>query len=654
MNRFGLYLFLYVLHLLLQSNLLFSQVEIGDNGFVLNIPNIPKNLDILEVGNRISSFPGIYINDHSIIYNPKEKKWHMYGIINGEKSFIHLTADSLTQRNWIEHKNYVDSGAKIWAPHIIYEKGKYFMFYTKIGVPRQIVCVESADLWSWSNPKLILASRTRSGTDAKNKDPMVLKDRNQWIMYFSMMKDSTKWVVGYSTSSDLKKWSKPQICFDENTSMPRVESPFVVKRGDYYYIFISARPWPYGYMEVFRSSSPYSWKITDKVKWMDWHAPEIIRDTDGMWYITLCGYEPERNGFSVWPLYWNDYLDDAETSVPVPKNNINLTPKSYAKQTSFHPAQIWFDTYGTAINAHGGGVIFFEGIYYWYGEHKLKGKSEATFADGGIHCYSSVNLIDWKDEGIVLSVDYKDEKNDLAYGCILERPKIVFNEKNKQFVVYFKLYLKGVGYETSYVGVAVADKPNGPFMYHHKFHGGGSSNGSGDFSMFKDENGNLYHLTVRKPDKTFVIGKMDVDYYYPVGEYQVCDGISLHTEAPVVIKRDGVYHLLSSGSSGWKPNAARYFTTDSLLGKWSYQGNPCLGFNNVDNIGVENTFGGQSSFIFAVQGKKDAYIAMFDIWRPENPITGRYIWLPVKFKNDKMSVSWYESWSSDVFKSGSH
>jgi hypothetical protein len=34
--------------------------------------------------------------------------------------------------------------------------------------------------------------------------------------------------------------------------------------------------------------------------------------------------------------------------------------------------------------------------------------------------------------------------------------------------------LKGVGYETSYVGVAVADKPNGPFIYHHKFHGGGS------------------------------------------------------------------------------------------------------------------------------------------------------------------------------------
>ena len=103
------------------------------------------------------------------------------------------------------------------------------------------------------------------------------------------------------------------------------------------------------------------------------------------------------------------------------------------------PAQLWTDTNGNPINAHGGGVIYFEGVYYWYGEHKLSGKTEATFADGGIHCYSSVDLINWKDEGIVLKVDYDNMKSDLAYGCILERPKVVFNQKNRQFVAFFKL-----------------------------------------------------------------------------------------------------------------------------------------------------------------------------------------------------------------------
>ena len=325
--------------------------------------------------------------------------------------------------------------------------------------------------------------------------------------------------------------------------------------------------------------------------------------------------------------------------------SLNKAQKLYLKQTDFRPAQIWSDTNGVPINAHGGGVIFFEGKYYWYGEHKLEGKSEATFADGGIYCYSSADLVNWKDEGIVLSVDYNDEKNDLAYGCILERPKVVFNEKNKQFVAYFKLYLKGVGYETSYVGVAVASKPNGPFVYHHKFHGGGSPKGSGDFSMFKDDDGSLYHLTVRKPDKTFVIGRMDADYYYPAGDYQACDGIELHTEAPALVKRNGVYHLLGSGSSGWKPNAARCYTSENLLGKWSYRGNPCLGINIVDNLGMEVTWGAQASFLLQVQGKKDAYIAMFDVWKPENPISGRYIWLPIDFTDGKMSVTWHDDWS---------
>ena len=99
--------------------------------------------------------------------------------------------------------------------------------------------------------------------------------------------------------------------------------------------------------------------------------------------------------------------------------------KFIKKNADFHPAQIWYDNNGKQLNAHGGGVLFFEGIYYWYGEHKLEGKSEATFADGGIHCYSSHDLLNWKDEGLVLSVDYKDKKNDLAYGCILERPTLL-------------------------------------------------------------------------------------------------------------------------------------------------------------------------------------------------------------------------------------
>lgn len=319
------------------------------------------------------------------------------------------------------------------------------------------------------------------------------------------------------------------------------------------------------------------------------------------------------------------------------------------KQNDFRPAQIWLDNNKVPINAHGGGLLFHKNKYYWYGEHKIEGKSEEQFADGGIHCYSSIDLINWRDEGLVLSVDYKNPKSDIAYGCILERPKVVFNKKNKQFVVYFKLYLAGVGYKTSNIGVAIADKPTGPFKFHHKFFGADSPNGSGDFSMFKDDDGSLYHLTVRKPDKAFVIGKLDSNYYYPEGLYKVCKGIEAHTEAPAVIKREGVYHMLGSGSTGWKSNTARYYRAKSILGEWTNERNPCAGYNPVDSLGVDKNFGSQSTFIFPVNGIKDGYIAMFDIWRPENPITARYIWLPIDFVDNKMSITWHDKWNLKVF-----
>lgn len=38
--------------------------------------------------------------------------------------------------------------------------------------------------------------------------------------------------------------------------------------------------------------------------------------------------------------------------------------------TEFRPGEVWLDSAGQAINAHGGGMLFHEGTYYWYGENK--------------------------------------------------------------------------------------------------------------------------------------------------------------------------------------------------------------------------------------------------------------------------------------------
>ena len=332
------------------------------------------------------------------------------------------------------------------------------------------------------------------------------------------------------------------------------------------------------------------------------------------------------------------------------KTSAQLAGKG-AKLKEFNPGKVWVDNNGVHINAHGGGVLFHEGVYYWYGEHKLPGKSEAQMADGGVHCYSSTDLYNWKDEGIVLSVRYDSDTADLAYGCILERPKVIYNNQTKKFNVFFKYYPKGTGYLKGYIGVATADKPQGPFIYQHKFLGADSDFGSGDFSMFQDKDSTVYHLTVRKPDKTFVIGKLQSDYMFTVkGSYSPARGIEPHTEAPAVILRSGKYHLLGSGSSSWEPNAARSFVADAVNGTYGDTGNPVRGINPHNGLGPEKTFGGQISYIIPVQGKKDAYIAMFDVWKPNEPIKGRYIWLPLEFKGGKPVITWKDSWDLSFFK----
>ncbi|MBK0381932.1 family 43 glycosylhydrolase [Pedobacter sp. SD-b] len=330
--------------------------------------------------------------------------------------------------------------------------------------------------------------------------------------------------------------------------------------------------------------------------------------------------------------------------------NRNLNQDSVAPlQTKIYPDRLWRDTNGNPINAHSAGIYYEKGYYYWYGEHKLERTSETKgHTDGGMHAYRSKDLINWEDLGLVLSVDYKNKNADMAYGCIFQRPKVVYNAKTKKYVAFFKLYLKGVGYGVCHTGVATADHPQGPFTYSHKFLAS-SQNGSGDFALYQDEKGNLYHFTVRKSDRVFVKARMTDDYMNPATEYLPCKGVTVSTEGPAIFYSSGTYHLLGSGSTGWNPNPARYFTSKSLEGPWVNEGNPCSGINPISNLGPEKTYDGQSTFIVKIEGKSNQYIALFDVWKPKDIYNSKYIWLPFKLKNDKMQISWIDSWNMDWY-----
>ena len=50
---------------------------------------------------------------------------------------------------------------------------------------------------------------------------------------------------------------------------------------------------------------------------------------------------------------------------------LSIPQVSEAQYTAFEPGKVWNDTEGNPINAHGGGILYHEGTYYWYGEYPL-------------------------------------------------------------------------------------------------------------------------------------------------------------------------------------------------------------------------------------------------------------------------------------------
>ena len=70
-----------------------------------------------------------------------------------------------------------------------------------------------------------------------------------------------------------------------------------------------------------------------------------------------------------------------------------------AQRNSFRPGELWPDDHGVPVNAHGGGILLQGKTYYWFGEHKTEGRA-GNQAHVGVHCYSSRDLYNWKDEGV--------------------------------------------------------------------------------------------------------------------------------------------------------------------------------------------------------------------------------------------------------------
>ena len=351
------------------------------------------------------------------------------------------------------------------------------------------------------------------------------------------------------------------------------------------------------------------------------------------------------------------------------------------RYNSFKPGKIWLDTNGNRIQAHGGSVIFIDDTYYFYGENKEKTDGKNGIWHWGVRCYSSKDLYNWDDLGIIIPPDTEDESSTLHPSACMDRPHIIYNKETKKFVCWLKIMQKdGSQTET----VLVADKITGPYTIVRKgLKPLGMS--AGDFDLVVAPDGKGYYYFERVHSET-ICADLTMDYTDVTGYYSTHFP---HPHPPYV--REATAHftynhkqyLITSGTTGYYPNPSEVAVADTFHGPFKVLGNPHV--NDRSNT----SFHSQISSVFKVEGKKNLYIACGDRWLPQymdleydeyakmfhqlfsddkadkksdelcekynrfvmNTSVADYVWLPLRFEeptnehpDGMVYIDWFDEW----------
>lgn len=347
---------------------------------------------------------------------------------------------------------------------------------------------------------------------------------------------------------------------------------------------------------------------------------------------------------------------------------------------AFYPGQTWLDTEGKRIQAHGGSVMYLDGLYYWYGENKEKTTGEDDTWHWGVRCYTSSDLYNWEDKGLIIEPEPDKPESSLYPASQMDRPHIIYNKTTKKFVCWLKI-MKPDGLQTE--TVLTADNILGPYTkVRENLRPLGMS--AGDFDLAVAPDGKAYYYFERVHSETICADLTD-DYTDVTGYY------STHfprpfppyvREATAHFVRKSKHYLVTSGTSGYLPNPSEVAIADTWHGPYTVLGNPHPG------DATNTSYHSQISSVFKVQGKKDLYIAAADRWMPthmdvpyemyekvyatmfdpdnnERPTGDRslynalmekntsiadYVWLPFRFDGDMPYLDWKDSWSLDDYE----
>lgn len=299
------------------------------------------------------------------------------------------------------------------------------------------------------------------------------------------------------------------------------------------------------------------------------------------------------------------------------------------------------------IQAHAGSISKFGDRYYWYGEDKRHNGARLR----AVSIYVSKDLVHWDFQNNALTTASDPELSDShPTGAKIERPKVLYNEQTGKFVLWGHKEPRD-NYNEARVCIAVSDHADGDFVYQGSFRPDPAIGGTGDndpntgdesrdFTVFKDDDGTGYLISSTRGNLDLAVYRLTADYLN-VEERIATLYPGERREAPAVVKKDGIYYLLTSGQSGWAPNQGRYSTATSMAGPWTSSPLPTFG----DNW----SFYTQPAFIMTVPGTQTTtYMYVGDRWHPTRLGASEYVWLPLALNNGTVGMEYVPEFKFDV------
>lgn len=292
------------------------------------------------------------------------------------------------------------------------------------------------------------------------------------------------------------------------------------------------------------------------------------------------------------------------------------------------PGEVWRDNRGEEIQAHGGGILHWKGAYYWVGEDRTQSNDpEKRY----VACYASKDLVHWTFRAQILVLA---DPEHLGANWVLERPKIFRNPRTGKFVLYF--HLDDGRYKVARVGVAVSDRIDGSYSYVKSFRP--LDQESRDIGQFIDDDGSAYLIFESRRTKGFFIAKLSDDYMNV--EKQI-SFLRAPLEGGALVHYNGLYYLLGSHMTGWRPNPNVYATATSLSGPWTE-------FKDIAPPDA-NTYQAQSTMLLKIVGSKEtSVIFMGDIWNPNALWDSRYLWMPLEMGDGNLSLLPPHRWTLNL------